>query len=133
MITVFADTGYYIALVNGKDEYHAQARAYTAAFQGAFLTSAWVILEFANHLSDEANRPLFLSLYDDLGKNKRVRILPAAQEDFDRGLELYRQRPDKDWSLTDCISMIQMKDHGLAEALTTDHDFEQAGFVRLLK
>jgi predicted nucleic acid-binding protein len=51
---------------------------------------------------------------------------------FDAGLELYSRRPDKEWSLTDCISFVVMEEHGLTEALTTDHHFEQAGFTALL-
>jgi predicted nucleic acid-binding protein len=46
---------------------------------------------------------------------------------------LYRGRPDKEWSLTDCISFVVMGERSLTEALTSDHHFEQAGFTALLK
>ena len=49
------------------------------------------------------------------------------------GRQLYRERADKEWPLTDCISFVVMQEHGLAEALTADHHFEQAGFKALLK
>jgi predicted nucleic acid-binding protein len=52
---------------------------------------------------------------------------------FDRGVELYDARPDKHWSLTDCISFVAMQDHGISEALTGDRHFEQAGFVALMR
>jgi hypothetical protein len=52
---------------------------------------------------------------------------------LERGWALYADRPDKYWSLTDCISFVVMKDHQITEALTGDHHFEQAGFVALLK
>lgn len=52
---------------------------------------------------------------------------------FDKGLDLYARRPDKDWSLTDCISFATMKEHGIEEALTADRHFEQAGFKALLR
>jgi hypothetical protein len=45
---------------------------------------------------------------------------------------LYDARPDKDWSLTDCISFVVMGDERLTEALTGDRHFVQAGFVALL-
>jgi predicted nucleic acid-binding protein len=46
--------------------------------------------------------------------------------------DLYRNRADKNWSLTDCISFVVMKRKGITEALTGDHHFEQAGFKALL-
>ena len=52
---------------------------------------------------------------------------------FARGFDLYARRPDKSWSLTDCISFVVMTDRGLTEALTGDHHFEQAGFRALLR
>jgi predicted nucleic acid-binding protein len=46
---------------------------------------------------------------------------------------LYVNRPDKQWSLTDCISFVVMEREGIADALTGDKHFEQAGFNVLLK
>ena len=60
-------------------------------------------------------------------------IVPAEQGLFDRGAALYAERPDKAWSLTDCISFVIMQDHGLRDAPTGDHHFEQAGFNLLMK
>ena len=48
-------------------------------------------------------------------------------------MQLMGERQDKDWSLTDCISFIVMKERGIHDALTTDKHFEQAGFTTLLK
>ena len=62
-----------------------------------------------------------------------MRILPAETTLWERGLSLYLQRRDKDWSLTDCISFAAMQEEGLTEALTGDHHFEQAGFTVLLR
>ncbi len=59
--------------------------------------------------------------------------LPATMEWFERGLELYERRPDKEWSVTDCISFAVMTERGVSEALTNDRHFEQAGFQILLK
>jgi len=60
-------------------------------------------------------------------------VHPLSEALLARGMALYRQRPDKAWSLTDCISFVVMGDERLTEALTGDHHFEQAGFAPLLK
>jgi predicted nucleic acid-binding protein len=133
MKTVFADTSYYIALLNRNDEHASAAREYTARFDGTFVTTAWVIAEVANYLREGANRALFLSLLADLKDDYRVCIVPPTEPLFNRGVQLFADRPDKDWSLTDCISLVVMQDHGLAEAATTDHHFEQAGFNAILR
>jgi uncharacterized protein len=128
MITVFADTSYYQALMNARDEGHRAANEWTAGFAGKWLTTAWVIVELANTMSRAENRPFFLSLLLDLETDDRVEIVPPTAEILQRGLELYANRADKDWSLTDCISFLVMEDHGVTHAATLDRHFEQAGF-----
>lgn len=44
----------------------------------------------------------------------------------------YRDRPDKDWSLTDCLSFEVMSERGVTTALTADRHFTQAGFQAIL-
>jgi predicted nucleic acid-binding protein len=61
-----------------------------------------------------------------------VEIVADEEELFERGLRLYEQRLDKQWSLTDCISFVVMQRKRIKEALTGDHHFEQAGVVALL-
>jgi len=72
-------------------------------------------------------------LLELLQETTEVRIIPPSADLFERGVELYRQRSDKDWSLTDCISFVVMADEKITEALTGDRHFEQAGFYALLK
>jgi predicted nucleic acid-binding protein len=45
---------------------------------------------------------------------------------------LLRRRPDKAYSLCDAVSFVLMRERSITEALTTDHHFEQEGFIRLL-
>lgn len=133
MKPVFADTVYYLALTNPRDQYTAAAMRFTADFSGAFVTTVWVLTEVANSLTHGPDRALFCELHQDLADDRRVTIVPAAQDLFEQGIELFGNRPDKDWSLTDCISFVVMHEYGLTEALTADHHFEQAGFNVLLK
>lgn len=133
MKTVFADTFYYLALLNPADNRHQQARAYTAAFNGRMVTTSWVLVELADALANSLSRPAFLKTLAQLRADPDVTILPPDNDPFEDGLRLYAARPDKEWSLTDCISFIVMQREGITEALTGDHHFEQAAFVALLK
>ena len=62
-----------------------------------------------------------------------VHIIPQSHESFLSGFELYAARPDKGYSLTDCISMQTMRREGLTQALTNDRHFEQEGFRALFR
>jgi predicted nucleic acid-binding protein len=130
---IFADSYYLLALFNGRDAAHGRALAASKSLKGTLVTTDWVLVEMADALSDPANRLRCSSFIDDLRHSSRVQIEPASRALFNAGLELYRQRPDKEWSLTDCISFVVMKNQNIDEALTGDHHFEQAGFRALLK
>ena len=134
MKTVFADTFYFFALFNGRDTAHEKAKSFAKSFTGRLLTTGWVLTEVGDRWSKPAHwREEFAPLMRDLKASPHVTILPFADELFDEGLELFEKRPDKEWSLTDCISFVVMDREKLTEALTGDHHFEQAGFVALLK
>ncbi len=132
MNAVFADSFYFVALLSEDDSAHEQADAASRDFEGRLVTTAWVLTEVANSLSPRPRRGRFLALLDRLRRNPRVVILPPTEEMFERGVELYAERPDKDWSFTDCISFVVMRDMSITEALTGDRHFEQAGFKALL-
>lgn len=133
MTGVFADTFYFLALVNPKDRCHARAVELALGIQGQLVTTAWVLTEFADAMSAPANRAEFMATLADLRADAQAKIIPPDAALFELGLELYDDRPDKDWSLTDCISFVVMQKEELKEALTGDRHFEQAGFVALLK
>ena len=128
----FADTYFFLALLNAKDVTHQKALA-ANRIKRPVVTSAWIMIELGDHLCDEQNRHLFRDLLAVLQKDVRYQIVPADQSTLDDATDLYNRRPDKSWSLTDCTSFILMGRAGLTEALTADHHFEQAGFLALFK
>lgn len=132
MKAVFADTSFFLASLNPDDELHEKAIAISREVPAMRLTTGFVLLEVANSMSGAGQRSQFVEFYTRLVEHSRARILPVSQELFLRGYELYAARRDKDWSLTDCISFVVMREEGLSEALTHDHHFEQAGYRRLL-
>ena len=76
---------------------------------------------------------MFLGLLEMLEKDTEVTLVPASADLWRGGIALFAARPDKDWSLTDCISFVVMQERSITDALTADHHFEQAGFMALLK
>ena len=133
MKLVFADTFYFIALLSPTDRAAAKAQAFVATEHERLVTSYWVLLEVGNALARSRTRNSFVTTLDALRLADNVDIAPASDELFNRGVDLYRARLDKDWSLTDCISFDIMNERGITDALTADHHFEQAGFRALLK
>jgi hypothetical protein len=131
-MTVFADAFFYVALINRHDAFHARAADYARTYRGSVVTTEWVLAEVADALAASLTRRRVRTAFDQLSADPDTRIVGASSELFARGLELYDKRPDKEWSLTDCISFVVMKDQGIAEALTGDHHFTQAGFTALL-
>jgi predicted nucleic acid-binding protein len=132
MNDVFADTAYYVALVSPRDAWHRVAREFNRVYGGRFVTTEFVLIETANFFAKAAVRPVFVDLVRDLRADPRTTVVPASADLFERALQLFAARPDKDWSLTDCTSFEVMRDRGLTDALTADRHFVQAGFQILL-
>ena len=134
MRTLFGDTFLWIALVNTRDARHAQVRAFLNGFDGRTVTTDWVLVEVADALAGSpAGRQRFIRLRADLLADPDVTVVESRPELMEQAVQLYADRDDKRWSLTDCLSFVVMQREGLTEALTGDHHFEQAGFVALLK
>jgi hypothetical protein len=96
------------------------------------ITTTWVLLELGNALRRVRDRAVFSRFMEDLAADADMTVLSADQLVFDRAVALFNERPDKEWSLTDCTSFVVMQEYGLTEALTSDHHFQQAGFTALL-
>ena len=133
MSPCFADTFYYLAFANPHDESHDRARTFTRTLRRRIVTTEFVLIEVADAMSLPESRPAFLRLLEVQRGSGNVEIVRATSALLERGVRLFAERPDKDWSLTDCISFVAMKERGIDEALTGDHHFEQAGFRVLLK
>jgi hypothetical protein len=130
---VFADAHYFLALLIPNDEAHQAALAAARHLGAPCVTTAWVLTELADAMARPENRDECARFILALRGNPKFVIVPPTALRFEAGFDLYRGRPDKDWSLTDCISFVVMKERGITEALTGDRHFEQAGFTALLK
>lgn len=133
MNEVFVDSFYFFAILNPRDAAHAGAVEISRRSTRPMVTTTWVLTEVADGLARSANRQVFRRLLARLRANPENQVIPASDDLFEKGIALYDARPDKQWSLTDCISFVVMGDRGIREALTGDHHYEQAGFTPLLK
>ena len=133
MNAVFADTFFFLAAINPADAAHEGAIDFSDNCNDPLVTTAWVITEVADALAGHSERHLFQELYESITSDPRVEIILPDAGLFRRALELYIDRPDQDWSLTDCTSFVVMTERRLTEAATGDHHFEQAGFRALLR
>ena len=136
MKRLFADTVYWIALTNSFDQYHTRAIEISEALSPCRLfTTDLVLIEFLNALADNGLhiRAAAVQMVEAIMNNPQVTVVPMNRRTFIRSLGLYKARPDKGYSLTDCSSMLLMRERRLSEALTTDRHFEQEGFVALFR
>jgi uncharacterized protein len=132
MKSVFADTFYFLALLNERDAAHKRAVAALRTPNLTLVTTELVLIELADALCKPPQRDEVRALWNVVEADPAFQLVRATSELIQRGRKLYRERPDKEWPLTDCISFVVMQDQGLSEALTADHHFEQAGFKALL-
>ena len=131
MTEVRADTFFWIAVTNPRDSAHKAALALLDQQpRPVLVTTDEVLTEYLAYFAGAG-----ANLRGNAGRAVRgllekpqVRVIPQSRESFLAGLELYLARPDKGYSLTDCISMETMRREGLEEALTNDRHFEQEGF-----
>jgi predicted nucleic acid-binding protein len=136
--TYFIDSAFYVALLHRRDSHHDVARLLQNEFAGDisahFVTTEAVLVEVLTRLSKfgphfrAATADYVLRLRDD----RRLTIVPQSHALFDRGLRLFRERLDKNYSMPDCMSMVVCRERRIARVLTSDHDFEQEGFTIML-
>ena len=131
MKAVFADTFYWIAITAPTDAAHLRASGFT----NDIVTTDEVLSEYLTFFcaAPEYLRRKAATNVEAILQDAAVRVIPQSRESFLAGLDLYRARPDKGYSLTDCVSMLTMHRESLTEALTNDRHFDQEGFRALLR
>ena len=118
------DTVFIQALLNRRDQYHAQAQAILPRVRNAsevWVTEA-VLIEVSNALS-AVNRTAAVQFIEQCYHTPNLRVVTVDTPLLTRALQLYRERPDKTWGLTDCISFVVMQEQGLTDAVTESRTF----------
>ncbi|MBV9560414.1 MAG: type II toxin-antitoxin system VapC family toxin [Bradyrhizobium sp.] len=132
---VFADTGYWVALIHPRDSLHDVATAVSQELgEFSIVTSDMVLAEVLNMFSGKGQlRGLAAQTVNEITGDATIQVVPQTRQLFQDALRLYQDRGDKDWSLTDCASFVIMQRLKLTEALTDDQHYIQMGFTALLK
>lgn len=136
MQPVFADTFYWIALLNAEDPDHDRVTAFDLSLERPpLVTTQEVLTEFLTYFSGRGTlfRSKAAAISYALQDDPDVRLLPQASESFFAGLRLYKDRPEKEYSMTDCISIAIMKAEGMTESATGDWHFEKEGLRALFR
>ncbi len=136
MKPVFLDSSGLIATVNGRDSLHGEAQRIWRGLltdRIPLVTTSLVLVELGDGLSKVRYRQLAVKLRQRLLTFEPATVLQVTDADENAGWRLFSSRDDKEWGVTDCISMEVMRRLGVSEVFSHDRDFEQAGFTLLLK
>ena len=134
MKKIFADTFYWIALLNPKDDwYDSVIKVSQSIANSQIITTEEVLTEVLTFYSNSGSlqRKRTVHFIKQIMNNPAVQVIPQDHESFVAGLNLYEKRLDKGYSLTDCISMNTMNQLEILEVLTHDQHFTQEGFIIL--
>ena len=137
MRDIFIDSLYLIGLLISDDQWSQACQKADASLTGEvrLVTTYEVLIEVLAGVSRSGPRirNQAVETIRDVMTDPNITLVRQSVNLFTRGLELYADRPDKRYSLTDCISMTAMRDLDITEVLTHDRDFENEGFIRLIK
>jgi uncharacterized protein len=138
MPELFADTSGWGNIADPTQPFHALASSFyrMARVRGSkVVTTNYVVVELVALLTSplRISRSTTVGFIDGLKTSPYIEIVHVDSLLDDEAWQLLKSRQDKEWSLVDCASFALMTRRGITDALTTDHHFEQAGFVRLLK
>jgi uncharacterized protein len=133
---VFLDSAGFLALWDASDGHHAAAlrlQAELARRNRRFVTTEYVADETTTLLLVRHSHPAALDFLDTLERSEALKLEWVDPNRFHNAAMLFRRHSDKQWSFTDCVSFVVMRELRIRDAFTSDHHFRQAGFVPLLK
>ena len=132
---LFLDTYYVQALLNPRDSHHTRALALLPQVSQAseVVVTEAIFVEVGNALSASPRlRQLTAAFIRRCYIEANMAVVAVDTALLSRALALFESHADKEWGLTDCISFVVMRERGVADAVTGDRHFQQAGFRALM-
>lgn len=136
MDKAFADTSFWIAVLNPRDSLHPAAiEVWQGLSSAVIVTSEMVLVELLNGFSEKSSllRSAAVRAIEEMQRDSRVQVVPQSSHQFQETVWRYGKAFDKGWSATDCASFAIMDSQHIQLALTQDRHFVQAGFRALLR
>lgn len=131
---ILIDTGFIIALEATDDQNHKDATSYWQGLSKPLpplITTSYVFDEIVTFFSKRNHHAKSVEIGERLLSSPSIQFIHVDEGLFFESWKLFRQRQDKTYSLTDCISFSIMKKLGSVRALTFDQHFHQEGFQTL--
>ena len=132
MSVVFADSGYWVALINPLDALRAVARRVSGDLGPIEIVTSEMVLNHFSRLGPRL-RGAAVDAIGEMVNDPKVEVVELSSAFFNSALVRYASRPDQRWSLVDSSSFVLMEERGIRDALAHDIDFVQAGFNALLR
>lgn len=133
---LFVDTSAWAVYFNSHDPMYSLVDAYVqraVASQLHLITTNYVITELVVLLSSRYHLPRkqVIKAINAIKNESFIEVIHIGQDVHNETWKLLEARLDKEWSLVDASSFVVMKQRGITHALTSDHHFIQAGFIRI--
>jgi predicted nucleic acid-binding protein len=134
MSPVFLETGSVIALEASDDQHHEEAVRHwqeVGPELTSIVTTTYVFDELVTFFNSRGHHEKAVDIGRRLRASPRVELVSETESLFEAGWDLFRRRPDKRYSLTDCLSFVLMDRRGIERALAFDRHFEQVGYKQI--
>lgn len=127
MTSFFADTSAWYDLIDGRSPHHERV-AVAAGEARSLVTTTFVLHELIALLVSRSHRHAAEQAGEFIRSSPTIRLVHPSADEEERAWRLFLERPDKGYSLTDCLSFVVMRRLRVNTALATDAHFAQEGF-----
>jgi uncharacterized protein len=134
MRILFIDTGFLLALEISDDQHHLAATQCWRTLSKTstrFVTTSFVFAETVTSFNSKRYHHKAVEVGNRLLNSSSVQLIQVEQELFREAWLFFQKHSDKTYSLTDCVSFMVMKRLKIQTALTFDHHFVQAKYLKL--
>ncbi|MBM3837415.1 MAG: PIN domain-containing protein [Verrucomicrobia bacterium] len=132
---LFIDSGGFYALVSPKSDVHSHSVAImeeAARQKRRAITTDHIIDETATLLRARGLSKLLVEFFRMTEESQALTVEWTTPNRFAAARKFMLKHLDQEFSFTDCVSLVVMKELRLIDALATDHHFRIAGFNPLL-